>query len=134
MKIIEAITKSMEELEDRKDRSAWDRGVTNYAYDLLEELKGEIESGYYTDVKTIPELKKALLNGANDWSQYSWGGCALIYDYEIAERLCNPSELKKTRNGERKPNRNEEWLDVQAMALYQACNRITKTIRKYLEA
>lgn len=134
MKIIEAIIKSMEELEDRKDRSAWDRGVTNYAYDLLDELKGTIKDGYYTDIKTIPELKTALLNGARDWDQYSWGGCSLIYDYDIAERLCNPSELKKTRNGERRPNRNEEWLDVQARALYQACNRIAKTIRKYLEA
>ncbi len=134
MKIIEAIRKSMEELEDRKDRSAWDRGVTNYAYDLLEELKWAIEDGKDTDIKTISELKEALLNGASDWEQYSWGGCSLIYDYEIAERLCNPSELKKTRNGERRPNRNEEWLDVQARALYQACNRIAKTIRKYLEA
>jgi hypothetical protein len=32
--------------------------------------------------------------------------------------------LKKTRNGEKKPNGNEEWLDVQARALFQAAQRI----------
>ena len=44
----------------------------------------------------------------------------MIYDGDIAERLCCPSELKKTRNGERRPNSREEWLDVQARALRQA--------------
>ena len=49
---------------------------------------------------------------------------SIIYDSDIAERLCTPSELKKTRNGERKPNSREEWLDVQARALRQAFSRI----------
>ena len=71
-------------------------------------------------------MKAQLLNGASDWSQYSWGGCSLIYDGDIAERLCTPSELKKTRNGERRPNSREDWLDVQARALYQASNSITR--------
>lgn len=71
-------------------------------------------------------LRDALLNGAGDWSQYSWGGCALIYDQEIAKALCNPTELKKTRNGERRPNSREEWLDVQARALGQAARLITE--------
>lgn len=65
-----------------------------------------------------------LLNGASNWSQYSWGGCSLIYDRDIAERTCNPSELKKTRNCERKPNSRKEYLDVQARALFQAAQRI----------
>lgn len=65
-----------------------------------------------------------MLNGAQDWGQYSWGGSALIYDGDIAEHLCCPSELKKNRHGERRPNSREEWLDVQARALYQACNRV----------
>ena len=71
----------------------------------------------------------ALLNGAKDWSQYSWGGCSLIYDPDIASRLCCPSELKKTRNGERRPNSREEWLDVQARALYQAANRVYRYLK-----
>ena len=65
-----------------------------------------------------------MLNGAQNWSEYSWGGSALICNGDIAERLCTPSELKKTRNGERRPNSREEWLDTQARALYKACNRV----------
>lgn len=70
-----------------------------------------------------------MLNGADSWIQYSWGGCSLIYDGDIAERLCSPSELKKTRNGERKPNGNEEWLDTQARALYQASLQVASALK-----
>lgn len=65
-----------------------------------------------------------MLNGARDWSEYSYGGCSLIYDGDIAERLCTPGELKRTRHGERRPNSREGWLDVQARALSQACSRV----------
>ena len=110
------------ELEKRNDRSAWDKGVNIYAYELVEFIET-----IPTDIKKVETV---LLNGAEDWSQYSWGGCSLIYDSDIAERLCTPSELKKTKNGERRPNSREEWLDVQARALYQACNRIKCIIRE----
>ena len=72
------------------------------------------------------EFKEWLKNGASDWDQYSWGGSSLIYNSDIAERLCCPSELKKTRNGERRPNSREEWLDTQARALRQAAGRLTR--------
>lgn len=104
------------ELEARNDRSAWGRGVNVYALEILENVENEPENK--------SDLKAALLNGARDWAQYSWGGCSLVYDSDIAQRLCPPSELKKKRGGERRPNSREEWLDVQARALYQACNRI----------
>lgn len=115
-------------IETKKTRSAWDRGVNAYALEMLEELAFNFEHGYITDDDLCNSklIRKALLNGAEDWQQYSWGGCSLIYDPDIAERLCCPSELRKTRNGERRPNSREEWLDVQARALYQACNRICK--------
>ena len=70
------------------------------------------------------ELERWALNGANNWHQYSWGGCSLCYDKQIAERVCTPSELKRKHGGAYEPNSRETWLDVQARALYQACNRI----------
>lgn len=123
MTIYERMTK---ELEARKDRSAWDKGVTVYALELVEQLAEAAESGYIdADDLTAPRmLRKALLNGADDWSAYSWGGCSLIYNYDIAERLCSPSELNRSRGGWRKPNSREEWLDVQARALSQAETRV----------
>lgn len=100
------------------DRSAWDRGVATIAADLL----GEYANNYGKNA-AAPTMAD-LLNGADNWSQYSWGGCYLVYDSDIAELLCTPSELKRTRNGERRPNSREEWLDVQARALNQAARRI----------
>lgn len=128
---MENIEKLYQSIESEKQRSAWDKGVTKYALELVEQLGEQINGGYFEelDLTESKKVRAALLNGAADWSQYSWGGCSLIYDSDIAERLCNPSELKKTRNGERRPNSLEEWLDTQARALYQAANRICRHIR-----
>ena len=109
-------------IKTRKTRSAWDKGVTLYALELLDNVRD------LPAADNRQEIKKALLNGASDWSEYSWGGCSLIYNADIAERLCSPSELKRTRGGEWRPNRREEWLDVQARALYQAFRLICRAV------
>ena len=119
------IAKIAAELETRKDRSAWNKGVTLYAWDMLDEVQ-ERTNYEHKEPENADELKEYALNGAESWEQYSWGGSALIYNCDIAERLCNPSELKKTRYGERRPNSREEWLDTQARALFQAYNRIRR--------
>lgn len=107
--------------EPARKRSAWSRGVGVYALELVESLE---------DCEKFPqnkeELKKALLNGARDWAQYSWGGCSLIYNGDICERLATPSEQKRTNNGEKNPSSQEEWLDTQARALFQASNRVIR--------
>lgn len=128
---MENIEKLYQSIESEKQHSAWDKGVTQYALEMVEQLGEQINGGYFEelDLTESKKVRAALLNGAADWSQYSWGGCSLIYDSDIAERLCNPSELKKTRNGERRPNSREEWLDTQARALFQAVNRVCRHIR-----
>lgn len=110
----------IETLAARKDRSAWNRGVTAYAIGMLYDLDGDAELEGHQQILAL------LLNGAGDWHRYSWGGCAYVYDEDIARALCTPSELRRTRDGERRPNAREEWLDVQARALAQACRRIQK--------
>jgi hypothetical protein len=103
-------------------RSAWRRGVKTYALEMIEKADGELSS--------VADLKKELLNGAANWREYSYGGCALIYDGEIAERLCAPSEYAKTRQGGRAPNSRETWIDVQARALGQAATLIASTFKR----
>lgn len=122
-------------LNERSTRSAWNKGVHAYALDLVAELETNVHDGYYTldQIRTPSELEKVMLNGARDWSQYSWGGCALCYDWQVAKCLCTPSELKRTRNGERKPNPHEEWLDTQARALNQAAGRVRLAVRQAFE-
>lgn len=125
------LAKAAQTLEQRKDRSAWSRGVTKYAVDMLQQLTDYYKAGYISGetLENCTACQTAALNGARNWSEYSWGGSALVYDGDISAALCTPSELKKTRNGERRPNSQEEWLDVQARALHQAFRRMYGAIR-----
>ncbi len=106
-------------------RSAWSRAVHAYAVELVESLDDSD-----ADLSNETLLRKALLNGADDWQQYSDGGCALVYDADIAERLCSPSGLKRVRGGERQPNARENWLECQARALSQAASLVRRAYRK----
>lgn len=110
-------------LMERKDRSAWDKGVTDYAFDML--YHWEENAPYYEEETTLEAL---ILSGAKNWKEYSWGWFSLIYNYQIAARLCTPSKLKKTNNGQRKPNSKEDWLDTQARACFQAFRRIAEAL------
>lgn len=125
------LAKAKQTLDQRKDRSAWSRGVNEYAVDMLQQLTGYYKGGYISGeaLDSCTACQTAALDGARNWSEYSWGGSALVYDGDIAAALCTPSELKKTRNGERRPNSREEWLDVQARALHQAFRRMYAAIR-----
>lgn len=91
----------LENIENTKAHSAWERGVNKYVYELIDKLHKEKES------ENAYELKNILLNGARDWRQYSYGGCSLICDCDIAMRLCTPSELKRTNYGDHRPNNSE---------------------------
>lgn len=114
-------------LKSRKDRSAWNKGVTVYALELLDNLEEYREYNNSDMIINRATLKTELLNGADTWSQYSYGGSSLIFDYDIAERLCTPSELKRKKGGELNPNSRESWFDVQSRALSRAYNRISDT-------
>lgn len=126
------LTELLADLNEHSPRSAWQKGVKAYAEELLESLAESILGSYFDpdDIDAPKMLRNALLNGAPNWTEYSWGGCSLIYNDDIAERLCTPSELKRTRNGERRPNAQEEWLDTQARALRQAETLIFSLARK----
>ena len=111
------IKQTITNVENKKVKSAWSKGVKEYALELLEDLENNYN---IEDLCNKNLIKKALLNGASSWSEYSWGGCSYIYDVDIAKKLCNNTELKKTKNGTLQPNKMESWLDVQARALFQA--------------
>ena len=118
MKIKELIKK----LENQKPRSKWDKGVVNYSIMILEKIQDDHD--HINGDISFRELETLLLNGAESWVKYSWGGNALINNEDIAQMLATPFELKKTCNGKKRPNRREEWLDTQARALLQAVNKI----------
>lgn len=132
----------LQDIERLKVKSAWDKGLKEYMKEFLDSVDSLQD---LTSVHNDEQFEKVLLNGAKNWHDYSWGGCSLIYDEDIAKRLCNPSELKRTKNGQYKPNKREQWLDVQKRALFQASRKLyfimfelsnmdTETRKKYLQA
>ena len=112
------------DIADHPARCTWDKGVRTYALELLDDFADGKHLPETAEVETISE--KDLLNGATDWSQFSYGGCSLVYDGDICERLCTPSQIKKTRGGEWHLSSGETWLDVQARALRQASRLVTR--------
>lgn len=110
---------------EKPERSAWSRGVQAYA----EEIAFTLADQAHEVEPTRAAIEHIALNGARDWSQYSWGGCSLVYDEDIARLLCTPSVFKRKRGGELPPNSREDWLDVQARALTQAFWRVFRIAR-----
>ena len=121
---MKTIQQLREAIKNEPARSAWRKGVKLYALELIEEMPADQE--FYGS----PADKKDLLNGADDWQQYSEGGSALIYNGDIAERLCNPSEYKRAKEGQNQPNARESWIDAQARALYQAAALILRLAKE----
>ena len=127
---MKTITEAREVLEKATttERSAWARGVAKYALDLLDTVDEWCRDNSVEIPSNSASLKKIALNGAGTWYGYSYGGSSLIYNEDIAEHLCTPSELKRTRNGERNPNGRETWLDCQARALCQAFYSLVRAL------
>ena len=101
--------------------SKWEDGVKIYEQELRD----------FLEENNLEPTEENLLNGARHWKEYSYGGNALIYDLDIAERLATPSEIKSRTHKDvglsYKANTNETWLELQARALYQASHKIINT-------
>ena len=110
------------------NRSAWKRGVKEYADELLDNLEVRAQINERLP-KNEKELKEWMLNGAMDCKDYSYTYCSLKYDSQIAERLCTPSELKKKEGGRLAPSRYKTWFDEQSEALCYAYLRIKDKFR-----
>lgn len=122
--ILAAATKSINQI---KSRSTWNKAVKIDALDFIEKLQeaneySPIDPAVLCDRKKIETI---LLNGAENWEQYSWGGCALIYDDDIRAYYLTPSEQKKYKGN---IIAGCHVLDMQARALYQAANIVCRCI------
>ena len=118
------------EIEKEKVNSAWSKGVINYCFEIIDNIK---DSYYYhgEDLKNLDfkSLQKMALNGADDWNHYSWGGCSLVYSRDILAALFSPSIVKKYEN--RDTIRGLHLLDYQARALKIAMSKIYNKIKYY---
>lgn len=135
MTTLEKLERVKKKLLERKTRSTYDRGVMVYALELLNSLMESIRNGYKQDL-SIDNLEKYLMGGADSWDQFSEGGCSLIYNGDIVERLFPPSIVRKTNYGFSGYYKGVAYLDIQAIALCRAASRIRccfKSVEKDLE-
>ena len=106
MKTVASIRK---ELENLPVTNHWAKGVKTYAIDMFEEI---IDSGELVFVRNIKE--EDLLDGAKNWTEYSWHGRVTCYDH-IIRKILDPND-----SGEQaRSTDGKAWLDVQAEALAQ---------------
>lgn len=113
-------------LEKLTPRRAWNQAVLSDAVDLVQNLNcSELPNSWEA-------LRALLLNGARNWQEYSYGGCALVYDEDIARHYCTNAELRKVTRADGtisdRANAAETWLDVQARALSQAAILIREAV------
>jgi len=114
-------------INNTKTNSKRKKGVLAYALDITQ----DIGDNYWRENKLNEKERYQLsLNWAKNRKEYSRWWLSLIYNRDIANRLATPSEIKKTKNGQLKPNKEEERLDTQARALYQAEQLIAKELHR----
>ena len=139
------LTSVLTTLQNQKPaRSRWDRAVIEDAEEMIAEVIENLKDTPDEAPRDLTALTAELLNvsvstlrswGGDDGHngvrslyqcahESSWGGSHLCYNSDIARHYCTPSELKRTRDGARRPNARDEWLDVQARAIYQALSKI----------
>lgn len=111
------------EIREHPARSAWDKGRRQYALEIFCDV---VENRNLTDADELgADITEAeQLCGARDWREYSYGGCSLIYDSDICDRLCTEKGAERLKHGERKPVTYDNWLDAQASALKQAARLV----------
>ena len=124
--------KSILEEEYENTKGTYKKAVILYALELVDNI-----CDHYTTTQEQrdnlekiekQELKALALNGADSWSQYSWGGCSLCYNHDILERLFCPSIVKKYENAD--TVQGVHLLDRQANALARAFSHILYIIKR----
>ena len=108
-------------------RTAWERGVMQYASDLF---GAYVDSRGITDlVVRIGKISEAdLLRGADSWRQYGEMGHAFIWDRDICLRLGTKYQIQKTERGQKQPSRGGTWKELQAKALGEAARIVIAAV------
>ena len=107
-------------LSDKRCTNKWDEGVIAYANELLDKYEEQLDDGDFREATTTKEFHAALLGGASSWAAFSYGACALVGDWEIAERLCDEADYMRLYECGGLERQGVTWADEQARALAQA--------------
>lgn len=125
---IKELKNKLEE-EQKHARGTYQKAIYQYAFELVD----NIADNYITTaeelehLESITNLKERALNGAENWTQYSWGGCSLCYNFDILSRLFCKSIVKKYQYAD--TIRGRHLLDWQASTLSKAFSKINFLIK-----
>lgn len=116
--------------ETGRKRGQWNKAISYYANFLLDSYK-DICAWCAENANPIPDLSlETVLNGALGWMDYSYGGCALVYDGDIAKVVFTEAQFTKWQQGRNVTA--EPLLDIQARAL-AAGWRVLKSAQRYAD-
>lgn len=116
--------------DTERKRGQWNKATACYA-DLLLDSYIEICKWYADQNEAIPALSlDIVLNGASGWHQYSYYGCALVYDSDIAKVVFTPAQFAKWKQGRKVTA--EPLLDIQARALAAGWG-VLKSAQRYAD-
>lgn len=116
--------------DTERKRGQWNKATAYYA-DLLLDSYIEICKWCADQNEAIPALSlDTVLSGASGWRQYSYGGCALVCDVDIAKVVFTPAQFAKWEQGRKVTA--EPLLDIQARAL-AAGWRVLKSAQRYAD-
>lgn len=113
-----------------KSRSKWGHGVKDTAPALPDSL--DMPETVLPD--HFESRRALLLNGADNWQEYSYSGRALVYNVDIAARFFTTSEIRRYMADGHDASmafRGESMLDLQARALRQAECVISQYAREH---
>ena len=115
--------------EQKKARGAYNKAIYKYAFELVDNIADNYISTAeeLEHLENITNLRERALNGAENWSQYSWGGGSLCYNCDILTRLFCPSLVKKYQCAD--TIKGLHLLDYQASALSRAYCKIDFIIK-----
>lgn len=120
--------KELNKVNDLNGKSAWARGVGEYAREITDNYDITFDGTETTD-----DIKKKCLNGATSWWQYANGACALAVTEDIRDRLCTESEKKSGKRPAaviRECGRGATWIEAEAVALEYAFSRVKKAFNR----
>ena len=112
--------------QPNQSNSVYKRCVNDLAVELLETIESDVLElptfdGLLFDNSYGLAVEKLLLNGARDWSQYSFGGCALVYNQDLERALLPPCRWGRYGG---------EWLlNYQAKALKGAYRNVLNALK-----
>ena len=105
-------------IENETCNTQEEKNINYYAISHLEDILNFLQyEGLDPEIENISKLDwssgsliKTILNGAENFAQWSNGGSGLIYNYDLAETLLTPEKFTQWKNG----NKYIDFLKMQA--------------------